>query len=124
VLTTYASQLVFNLLRRRHKLLSMAVPRKLSTLRQPRMTLRWVSTKIPALKGKLTGMAVRVPTIDVSVVDLIGRLKKSTTYEEICTVIKACSEGDMKGVLGYTSSIYCCTTCIVMHTENLEISFK
>jgi glyceraldehyde-3-phosphate dehydrogenase/erythrose-4-phosphate dehydrogenase len=115
---------VFNLLRRRHKLLSMAVPRKLSTLRQPRMTLRWVSTKIPALKGKLTGMAVRVPTIDVSVVDLIGRLKKSTTYEEICTVIKARSEGDMKGVLGYTSSIHCCTTCIVMHTENLEISFK
>jgi glyceraldehyde-3-phosphate dehydrogenase/erythrose-4-phosphate dehydrogenase len=102
----------------------MAVPRKLSTLRQPRMTLRWVSTKIPALKGKLTGMAVRVPTIDVSVVDLIGRLKKSTTYEEICTVIKARSEGDMKGVLGYTSSIHCCTTCIVMHTENLEISFK
>ncbi len=46
-------------------------------------------------------MAFRVPTIDVSVVDLTCRLKKSTTYEEICAVIKARSEGDMKRVLGY-----------------------
>ena len=60
-----------------------------------------VTKVIPALKGKLTGMAFRVPTIDVSVVGLVCRLKKSTTYEEICTVIKAHSEGDMKGVLGY-----------------------
>jgi len=60
-----------------------------------------VTKVIPALKGKLTGMAFRVPTIDVSVVDLTCRLKKSTTYEEICAVIKARSEGDMKGVLGY-----------------------
>jgi len=60
-----------------------------------------VTKVIPALKGKLTVMAFRVPTIDVSVVDLTCRLKKSTTYEEICAVIKARSEGDMKGVLGY-----------------------
>jgi glyceraldehyde-3-phosphate dehydrogenase/erythrose-4-phosphate dehydrogenase len=88
------------------------------------MTLRWVSTKIPALKGKLTGMAVRVPTIDVSVVDLTCRLKKSTTYEEICAVIKARSEGDMKGVLGYTSSIHCCTTCIVMSISDFLVERK
>merc|ERR1712161_23758 len=56
---------------------------------------------IPAVAGKLTGMAFRVPTIDVSVVDLTCRLKKSTTYEEICASIKAKSEGSMKGILGY-----------------------
>merc|ERR1712241_833289 len=56
---------------------------------------------IPSLQGKITGMAFRVPTIDVSVVDLAARLSKETTYEEICAVIKAQSEGDMKGILGY-----------------------
>jgi len=56
---------------------------------------------IPSLQGKITGMAFRVPTIDVSVVDLTARLSKETTYEEICAVIKAQSEGDMKGILGY-----------------------
>merc|ERR1711966_409684 len=56
---------------------------------------------IPSLQGKLTGMAFRVPTIDVSVVDLTCKLGKETTYEEICAVIKAKSEGEMKGVLGY-----------------------
>merc|ERR1712160_222205 len=56
---------------------------------------------IPELAGSLTGMAFRVPTIDVSVVDLTCRLKKSTTYEEICASIKAKSEGSMKGILGY-----------------------
>jgi len=60
-----------------------------------------VTKVIPSLKGKLTGMAFRVPTIDVSVVDLTCRLKKSTTYEEICEVIKSRAAGDMKGVLGY-----------------------
>jgi len=56
---------------------------------------------IPSLQGKITGMAFRVPTIDVSVVDLTARLGKETTYEEICATIKAKSEGSMKGVLGY-----------------------
>merc|ERR1711941_150512 len=60
-----------------------------------------VTKVIPSLQGSLTGMAFRVPTIDVSVVDLTCRLKKSTTYEEICACIKAKSEGEMKGVLGY-----------------------
>ena len=57
---------------------------------------------IPSLKGKLTGMSFRVPTLDVSVVDLTCRLEKSTTYEEICEAIKKASEGEMKGILGYT----------------------
>merc|ERR1719384_837115 len=57
---------------------------------------------IPSLQGKITGMAFRVPTIDVSVVDLTCRLGKETTYEEICAVIKAQSEGKMKGILGYS----------------------
>jgi len=60
-----------------------------------------VTKVIPELQGKLTGMAFRVPTIDVSVVDLTCKIKKSTTYEEICAVVKARSEGDMKGFLGY-----------------------
>jgi glyceraldehyde 3-phosphate dehydrogenase len=60
-----------------------------------------VTKVIPSLKGKLTGMAFRVPTIDVSVVDLTARLQKSTTYEEICAHIKKMSEGEMKGFLGY-----------------------
>merc|ERR1711881_650203 len=61
-----------------------------------------VAMVIPQVKGKLTGMAFRVPTIDVSVVDLTCRLKKATTYEEICATVKARSEGDMKGFLGYS----------------------
>merc|ERR1712151_927697 len=61
-----------------------------------------VTKVIPSLQGKLTGMAFRVPTIDVSVVDLTCRLQKSTTYEEICAHIKSLSEGSMKGFLGYT----------------------
>merc|ERR1711906_76956 len=60
-----------------------------------------VTKVIPSLQGKLTGMAFRVPTIDVSVVDLTCKLGKETTYEEICAVITAKSEGEMKGVLGY-----------------------
>ena len=57
---------------------------------------------IPSLKGKLTGMAFRVPTLDVSVVDLTCSLEKPATYEEICAAVKAASEGEMKGILGYT----------------------
>lgn len=57
---------------------------------------------IPELAGKLTGMAFRVPTLDVSVVDLTCRLEKATTYEEICKVVKRASEREMKGILGYT----------------------
>merc|ERR1711865_1067128 len=60
-----------------------------------------VTKVIPSLAGKLTGMAFRVPTIDVSVVDLTCKLKKATTYEEICAHIKANSEGSQKGFLGY-----------------------
>merc|ERR1711994_615282 len=61
-----------------------------------------VGKVIPELNGKLTGMAFRVPTPDVSVVDLTVRLQKETTYEEICAKIKEVSEGSMKGILGYT----------------------
>uniref|UniRef100_A0A6U1NLK2 Glyceraldehyde-3-phosphate dehydrogenase n=1 Tax=Cyclophora tenuis TaxID=216820 RepID=A0A6U1NLK2_CYCTE len=61
-----------------------------------------VTKVIPSLKGKLTGMAFRVPTIDVSVVDLTAKLGKETTYEEICAMIKSKAEGDMKGFLGYS----------------------
>lgn len=61
-----------------------------------------VTKVIPALKGKLTGMAFRVPTADVSVVDLTVRLEKETSYEEIKKVFKSASEGDLKGILGYT----------------------
>ena len=57
---------------------------------------------IPDLKGKLTGMSFRVPTLDVSVVDLTCRLDKSTTYEDICNEVKRASENEMKGILGYT----------------------
>jgi len=61
-----------------------------------------VTKVIPSLAGKITGMAFRVPTIDVSVVDLTCRLEKATTYEEICAHIKARSEGSQKGFLGYS----------------------
>ncbi len=57
---------------------------------------------LPEIKGKLKGMAFRVPVADVSVVDLTVRLHKSTTYQEICRVIKKASEGDLKGIVGYT----------------------
>jgi glyceraldehyde 3-phosphate dehydrogenase len=61
-----------------------------------------VGVVIPELNKKLTGMSFRVPTSDVSVVDLTVELKQDTTYEQICTAMKAASEGPMKGVLGYT----------------------
>jgi len=61
-----------------------------------------VGKVIPSLNKKLTGMAFRVPTSDVSVVDLTVQLEKETTYETICAAMKAASEGELKGVLGYT----------------------
>jgi len=61
-----------------------------------------VGVVIPELNKKLTGMAFRVPTSDVSVVDLTVELNKEATYAEICAAMKTASEGDMKGVLGYT----------------------
>jgi glyceraldehyde 3-phosphate dehydrogenase len=61
-----------------------------------------VGKVIPELNGKLTGMAFRVPTADVSVVDLTCRLKKAASYEEIKAAMKAASEGELKGVLAYT----------------------
>jgi glyceraldehyde 3-phosphate dehydrogenase len=61
-----------------------------------------VGKVIPALNKKLTGMAFRVPTSDVSVVDLTCELEKGTSYEQICAAMKAASEGPLKGVLGYT----------------------
>ena len=60
-----------------------------------------VGKVIPELNGKLTGMAIRVPTLNVSLVDLTVRLEKSATYEEVCAAIKAATEGSLKGVMGY-----------------------
>jgi glyceraldehyde 3-phosphate dehydrogenase len=61
-----------------------------------------VGKVIPSLNGKLTGMSMRVPTLDVSVVDLTVNLERSATYDEICRAMKEASEGELKGVLGYT----------------------
>ena len=61
-----------------------------------------VGKVIPSLNGKLTGMSLRVPTADVSVVDLTVRLEKATSYDDICAAMKKASEGDLKGILGYT----------------------
>ena len=61
-----------------------------------------VGKVIPELNGKLTGMAFRVPTPNVSVVDLTVNLKNSATYQEICDAMKAASQGELKGILGYT----------------------
>ena len=61
-----------------------------------------VGKVIPELNGKLTGMSMRVPTLDVSVVDLTVNLAKPATYEEICAAMKEAAEGELKGVLGYT----------------------
>jgi glyceraldehyde 3-phosphate dehydrogenase len=61
-----------------------------------------VGKVIPELNGKLTGMSMRVPTLDVSVVDLTVNLAKPATYAEICAAMKEASEGELKGILGYT----------------------
>jgi glyceraldehyde 3-phosphate dehydrogenase len=64
-----------------------------------------VGKVIPSLNGKLTGMSFRVPTMDVSVVDLTVNLGKSATYEEVCEVMKNASENELKGILGYTEEL-------------------
>ena len=61
-----------------------------------------VGKVIPSLNGKLTGMSMRVPTLDVSVVDLTVQLKNPASYDEICSAMKKASEGELKGILGYT----------------------
>ena len=61
-----------------------------------------VGKVIPELNGKLTGISMRVPTLDVSVVDLTAKLAKPATYEDICNAMKEASEGELKGVLGFT----------------------
>ena len=62
-----------------------------------------VGKVLPALNGKLTGMSLRVPTSDVSFVDLTCELEKAASYEEICAAMEAASEGELKGILGYTN---------------------
>jgi len=64
-----------------------------------------VGKVIPSLNGKLTGMSFRVPTMDVSVVDLTVNVAKSATYEDVCRVMKEASEGELKGILGYTEEL-------------------
>jgi glyceraldehyde 3-phosphate dehydrogenase len=71
-----------------------------------------VALCIPEIKGKLTGMALRVPTADVSVVDLTVRLSKPTTYENICKAMKAAAEGKMKGILAYSDELLVSTDFI------------
>ncbi|NLB25953.1 MAG: type I glyceraldehyde-3-phosphate dehydrogenase [Bacteroidales bacterium] len=61
-----------------------------------------VGKVIPELNGKLTGMAMRIPTPNISVVDLTVRLEKGASYQEICAAMKKASEGELKGILGYT----------------------
>jgi glyceraldehyde 3-phosphate dehydrogenase len=61
-----------------------------------------VGKVIPSLNGKLTGMSFRVPTVDVSVVDLTVKVAKETSYDEIMAVLKKASENEMKGILGFT----------------------
>ncbi len=64
-----------------------------------------VGKVIPSLNGKLTGMSFRVPTMDVSVVDLTVNLAKSVSYDDICKAMKDASEGELKGILGYTEEL-------------------
>ena len=74
---------------------------------------------IPEMNGKLTGMSMRVPTLDVSVVDLTVSLEKATTYEEICAALKEASEGELKGILGYTDEmlLFPPTSSVMPHTS-------
>jgi len=74
-----------------------------------------VALAIPEIKGKLTGMAFRVPTADVSVVDLTVRTVKETSYEEICTAMKTASEGSMNGIIQYTDEPVVSTDFIGSH---------
>lgn len=88
-----------------------------------------VTEVIPELKGRLTGMAFRVPTADVSVVDLTVRLQKSTTLEEINKVMKKASQGKYKGIIGYTDEAVVSTdltgnanTCIYDATAGIQLN--
>ena len=86
-----------------------------------------VGKVIPELNGKLTGMAFRVPTPDVSVVDLTVNLNTSASYEEICQAMKTASEGELKGVLGYTedqvvSNDFVGETCTSVFDANAGIA--
>jgi glyceraldehyde 3-phosphate dehydrogenase len=78
------------------------VPRLDSSHIEPTIVLQAVGKVLPELNGKLTGMAFRVPTPNVSVVDLTCRIEKAASYDEIKVAIKAASEGPMYGYLGYT----------------------
>ena len=88
-----------------------------------------VGRVIPALNGKLTGMSFRVPTLDVSVVDLTIELEQHTSYQEICKTIKEASETYMKGILGYTEDDVVSTdfvgdkrTCIFDSKAGIELA--
>ena len=88
-----------------------------------------VGKVIPAIDGKLTGMAFRVPTADVSVVDLTVRLEKGASYAKICEVMKAASEGALKGVLAYTeddvvSSDFIGESCTSIFDANAGLSLN
>ena len=74
-----------------------------------------VALAMPEVKGKLTGMAFRIPTADVSAVDLTVRVAKDTSYEEICSAIKTASEGSMKGIIQYTDEPVVSTDFIGSH---------
>jgi glyceraldehyde 3-phosphate dehydrogenase len=82
-----------------------------------------VGKVIPSLNGKLTGMAFRVPTSTVSVVDLTCRLEKGASYADICKTIKAASEGPMKGILGYTEDEVV-STDFIHHVETSVFDAK
>ena len=74
----------------------------MTTVHSTTATQKTVGKVIPSLNGKLTGMSMRVPTLDVSVVDLTVNLSKPATYDEICAAMKKASENELKGILDYT----------------------
>ena len=90
------------LLDKNHKDFRRARAAALSMIPTSTGAAKAVGKVIPELNGKLTGMSMRVPTLDVSVVDLTVNLAKPATYDEICAAMKEASEGELKGVLGYT----------------------
>jgi glyceraldehyde 3-phosphate dehydrogenase len=71
-----------------------------------------VGKVIPELNGKLTGMSFRVPTINVSVVDLTARIEKAASYDDICAAMKKAAEGELKGILGYTEDDVVSSDCM------------
>ncbi|KAI9174486.1 hypothetical protein LWI28_018135 [Acer negundo] len=80
----------------------MTTVHSITATQKPTGAAKAVGKVLPSLNGKLTGMSFRVPTVDVSVVDLTVRLEKAATYEDIKAAIKEASEGKLKGILGYT----------------------